>query len=153
MTINDIMTKPPVTCRAGDPLATAARLMWENDCGSIPVTNDGGNVVGMITDRDICMCAFMQGKCLDAIPVSQAMAKHVYSCRPSDSLEAAERLMREKQIRRVPVVDGDNRPIGVLSLNDIARAAATRDTTSGDHQVTHTLAAIGQPRDHAGTAH
>jgi CBS domain-containing protein len=153
MNIQEIMSKPAITCQQRDTVNTAAQRMWESDCGTIPVVNEGGNVVGMITDRDICMAAYTQGRALHAIPVSNVMSKSVFSCRAEDSLDAAEHLMRDNQIRRVPVVDGNNRPIGVLSLNDIARYAASARKKGGlDHDVTQTLAAICRPRPRAQAA-
>ena len=147
MNIQEIMSKPAVTCHSNDTLNTAARLMWEHDCGALPVVDDEGGTIGMITDRDICMAAYTQGSPLHSIEVSQAMAREVFSCRIKDSLETAEQLMSEKQVRRVPVVNGDNRPVGVLSLNDIARHATVSRKKNGlDHEVTQTLAAICRPR-------
>jgi len=148
MNIQELMTKPVVTCRPGDNLNTAARLMWEHDCGAIAVVADeGGRLAGMITDRDICMSAYTRGRPLTALSVQNAMAKEVFSCRANDSLEAAERLMSDKQIRRVPVVDGENRPIGMISLNDMVRYAASSSKMDGiEREVVETLAAICQPR-------
>jgi len=147
MSIQDIMSTPAVTCRETDTLSRAAQLMWERDCGAIPVTDEAGALVGIVTDRDICMAAYTKGAPLSAIPISDAMAKQVFSCHADDPLEAAERLMSEKQIRRVPVVDGDNRPVGLLSLNDIARYAVSARKRNGiDREVTQTLAAICEPR-------
>jgi CBS domain-containing protein len=145
--IQELMSKPAVTCRATDRLNIAAQLMWEHDCGSIPVTDTAGTLVGIVTDRDICMAAYTKGAPLSAIKVSEAMAKQVFTCHASDSVEAAEQLMSEKQIRRVPVVDGASRPVGLISLNDIARyVAAARKKNGLDSEVTQTLAAICQPR-------
>jgi CBS domain-containing protein len=74
------------------------------------------------------------------------MTRKVFSCHADDSLNAAERLMGEKQIRRVPIVDGDNRPVGILSLNDVARHAASRSKNGLDRELAQTLAAICEPR-------
>lgn len=147
MNIRDIMSEPAVTCRESDCLNTAAQLMWERDCGAIPVTGDDGQLVGIVTDRDICMAAYTRGATLHAIAVSDAMARNVFSCQASDSLDAAQRLMSEHQVRRLPVVDGDRRPIGMLSLNDVARSAASSRKKNGrEREVAQTLAAIGEPR-------
>lgn len=145
MKVKDIMSKPAAVCRAGDTLNTAAQLMWQHDCGALPVVNDDGSVVGMITDRDICMSAYTQGTPLPAIQVSSAMAWEVASCRADASLDAAERLMRERKVRRIPVLDAAGRPLGVLSLNDLARHAASVRGNGLDKEVTRTLAAIGRP--------
>jgi predicted transcriptional regulator len=104
----------------------------------------------MVTDRDICMAAYTRGEALDAIHVEDAMAKQVFSCHPDDPLEAAEQLMSDAQVRRIPIVDRGNRPVAVLSLNDIARHAASAQKNHGiDRELTRTLAAICQPRSQA----
>lgn len=149
MRIERVMNQPAVTCSTSDSLNTAAQLMWEHDCGMLPVVDASMRVAGVITDRDICMAAYTQGKALHEIPVSEAMAKQVFSCRPEDSVDAAEDLMGQKQIRRVPVVDGDGRPVGVLSLNDLARdVSRAREKDGVGRKLVQTLAAICQPRAH-----
>ncbi len=146
MKVQEIMSQPVVACRASDSLNRAARLMWENDCGALPVVGDDGRIAGMVTDRDVCMASYLQGRALDAIPVSGAMAREVVTCHEEDLLETAERLMGDKQIRRVPVVDADNRPIGVLSMNDVTRHAAVEGRSAAQRDVVRAMAAIGQPR-------
>jgi len=83
MKINEIMSRSPHACRLEDNLNSVARLMWEHDCGCIPVisTNGNGALVGVITDRDICMAAYTQGKPLIEIPVESAMVRGVIACR------------------------------------------------------------------------
>jgi signal-transduction protein with cAMP-binding, CBS, and nucleotidyltransferase domain len=95
-------------------------------------------------DRDICMAAYTQGAPLRAIPVTTAMAKHVFSCTEHDEVEAVERVMREHQIRRMPVIDDQGHPVGIVSLNDIARAASAGRVSASD--VASTMAAISAPR-------
>jgi CBS domain-containing protein len=145
MKVKEIMSKPAAVCRADDTLHTAAQLMWQHDCGVLPVVKDDGSVVGMITDRDVCMSAYTQGAPLQAIRVSSAMAGEVASCRADESLDAAERLMRERKVRRIPVLDAAGRPLGVLSLNDLARHAASVRGNGFDKEVTRTLAAVCEP--------
>jgi CBS domain-containing protein len=123
MRVAQLMSQPVITCSANDSLNEAARLMWEHDCGSIPVVDGDGKVVGIVTDRDVCMAAYTQGERLCCIPVATAMAKQVFSCHPDDNLEKVEAVMGEQQIRRLPVVDDDNHPLGLLSLNDLAQEA------------------------------
>lgn len=149
MNVQEIMSKPVVTCRLDDNLNTAAQRMWEHDCGCLPVVNHEGSVMGIVTDRDICMAAYTRGAALHAIPVTNAMARQVFLAHPHDSLEGAERMMSDKQIRRLPVVDRDGRPIGMLSLSDLARhTASSKKKNGGEHVLTETLAAISQPRAH-----
>jgi CBS domain-containing protein len=126
MKVEQLMTRNVRTCRSSDPLERAAQLMWEQDCGIVPVTAEGngsGRVVGMITDRDVCMAAYTQGRRLAEIPVSSAMSRELFSCRPTDSLAVALKVMETNQVHRLPVVDRDDQVVGLLSLADIAREA------------------------------
>lgn len=87
MQVKQIMSQPVATCRSNDPLHIAAQRMWDSDCGVVPVVNDEGCAVAMITDRDICMAAYTQGKPLAEIEVRSAMSHELYSCGPNDSLQ------------------------------------------------------------------
>lgn len=145
MKVSTLMTKTPFTCRSTDFLDEAAKLMWDHDIGCVPVVNEKGRVTGMITDRDIAMAAFLRAEPLRAIPVGVTMAQHVISCMPDDDVGAIEKLMAQHQVRRLPVVDEAGRPIGVISINDIARKAGSNSVSSDD--VTSTLAAVSAPRE------
>jgi CBS domain-containing protein len=149
MRIQEIMSHPIVTCPVDSTLHHAARLMWEYDCGIIPIVGDDGRLVGVVTDRDACMAAYTQGRPLSEIPIATAMAKDVVASHTSDTLEAVESLMKASQVRRVPVVDGEYRPVGLVSINDLARLAARAHRNGVDRQVVETLAAVSQPRGNA----
>jgi CBS-domain-containing membrane protein len=148
MRAQDLMSHPAITCHVNDTLQTAAQLMWDHDCGALPVVTDEGKVTGVITDRDICMAAYTQGRSLDALLVNSAMGRHVVAAKPDDRLETIEHLMIEHQVRRVPVVDAAGAAVGMVSLNDLAQAcfAPQSRTKQGPENVAHTLAAIGRPR-------
>lgn len=148
MRAQDLMSHPAVTCNVNDPLTVAAHLMWEHDCGALPVVREDGKLAGMITDRDICMAAFTQGRRLDELLVNSAMATDVISAKPNDPIPEIEERMAERQIRRMPVIDEDRRPIGVLSMNDLAIEGAQPDTrmVNGAARIIRTLAAICRPR-------
>lgn len=152
MRVEQIMSKQVRYCLPSDTLAGAAQLMWELDCGSIPVcepSNGHPRIVGMVTDRDICMNALFSGKPLSTLSVSGAMSKQPHSCHPSDNLKQAESIMRDARVRRLPVVDEQGTPVGLLSLADLAREAAReRQGTSQELTITEigdTLASISQP--------
>ncbi len=156
MNVGQLMTQDVRACRPEDTLDTAAQIMWDNDCGCVPVVDANRRVVGMLTDRDICMAAYTQGGPLRALLASSAMAKKVFSCKPEDTLEAAEEIMRANQIRRLPVVDAEGRLLGIISLNDIAREAE-RERTRRRKEVTTdeiglTLAAICKPHSERAVA-
>jgi len=151
MRVEELMTKQVKWCGPGDTLDRAAQLMWDNDCGCLPVcAGDGVNrVVGVITDRDICMSALFQGKPLHDLHVEDAMARQLLACRPSDSLVDVEKTLRQARIRRLPVVDEQGALIGMIALADLAREAA-RESTAAKQEITETevgdtLAAICQP--------
>lgn len=125
MRVEKLMSRELTTCRPHDSLEHAASLMWNSDCGSLPVTGDGGSeLAGIITDRDICMAALFQGKALRELRVEDAMAKKVLTCRASDEIDAAQRQMQDEQIRRLPVLDNEGALIGIISMADIVREAA-----------------------------
>jgi len=111
--------------------------MWENDFGCLPVTEaDGsGRLVGMITDRDICMAAHFAGRPLKDIQVADVMMRDVRACNPEDDLAEAGAIMRETAVRRLPVIDGSERVIGLLSLADLAREAV-RERGAMNRQIT-----------------
>ena len=92
MRIEQLMTKSPKTCRPDSSLSHAARLMWENDFGCLPVTegDESGRLVGMITDRDICMAAYFAGRALNEIQVADAMTKDVRACNPGDDARRSQ---------------------------------------------------------------
>lgn len=135
MNIKRLMKQSVQTCQPQDSLNTAAKLMWENNCGTVAVVADE-KVVGMLTDRDICMAAYIQGRSLHDMQVSSAMSKKVFACRPEDSLAKAEETLRSNGIRRVPVTDAKGHLVGILSLDDLAREARRERKTKGPIELT-----------------
>jgi CBS-domain-containing membrane protein len=101
----------------------AAQIMWENDCGCVPVIDAEGNVVGILTDRDICMAAYTQGRPLYEMTVASAASNKVFTVSEEDNLHQAEKLMHDFQVRRLPVLDAQHHLVGVLSIGDFARRA------------------------------
>lgn len=156
MKVEQLMSKEVLSCFACDTLDVPSRLMWEGDVGAVPVVDkDSGMLAGIITDRDIAMSAYLKGKPIFAIGVDEVMSKKVFSVKPSDTVASADELMRQKRIRRLPVVDG-GKVVGMLSLNDIARESnrerGTRSREVPLDEVVGTFAAISEPRHHARAA-
>ena len=152
MKVEKLMHGDVGACHAKDTGSLAAKIMWERDCGCVPVLDESSRVVGMVTDRDLCMASYTQGKSLRDIPVRTAMSKELWSCRPDDDLSEAEQSMKERQVRRLPVIDARGHLKGILSLSDIAREAA-REARDRPKQievsytdVAETLGAINVPR-------
>ena len=150
MKIRELMTERVCTCRAQDSLARAAQIMWDSDCGAVPVVDDKGLVVGMITDRDIAMAAFVQWVHLSESFVATAMSQRVCTCSPDDEIGHAAEIMRKNQVRRLPVVDGAGNVVGLLSLGDIARYVrlhTPRGTSNlSEAQVNEAFVAVCEPR-------
>ncbi|MHC5210823.1 MAG: CBS domain-containing protein [Planctomycetota bacterium] len=150
MKVPDVMTREIRTIHPEETLERAACLMWENDCGCLPVVDGQNHPVGMLTDRDVCMNAYTQGRALADLPVRGAMSATVHAIAEHDPLERAERMMQEHQVRRLPVVNADGRLTGLVSLMDIARAATARPLQGRTpvirpDEVAMTLAAVGRP--------
>jgi len=152
MHVEEIMTKAPVSVRPGDSLATAAWRMWEADCGCLPVVADDGSerVVGVITDRDVCMAGCFQARPLADIPVEHAMSRDVRTCRPGDALADVESTLSDAHLRRLPVVDEAGRLLGIVSMADLAGEAArernARRPEISEAEIGTTLARICEPR-------
>jgi CBS domain-containing protein len=149
MRVKDIMSQPAVTSPVSATLDAVARQMWDHDFGMIPLVDAESRVVGVITDRDICMAAYTQGRPIAEIAASSAMASEVACVHPDDSVNEVESLMSAKQVRRVPVVDRTGRAIGVLSVSDLARMTARVTSNGAEHEFVETLAAISKPRNGA----
>jgi CBS domain-containing protein len=135
MIVSKLMTTTVSTCRPHDSLEVAAGTMWNQDIGCLPVLDDDDRVVGIITDRDACMGAYTQGRPLSGISVDSCMAREIYACSPTDSVQKVEALMKAKQIRRVPVVDAGGGLVGLISMNDVARESA-RELTQKSPDIT-----------------
>lgn len=126
MKIGDLMKTEVATCRASDSLNRAAQLMWERRCGCVPVVDERDHLVGMLTDRDVCMAAYTQGRRIDDIPATVAMSSPVWTCSPAASIEEAEDVMMAHGVRRLAVVE-DGVLRGLVSLADLAMAGSAWD--------------------------
>lgn len=145
MRIGEIMTKDVRAVNGGHTLARAAQLMWDHDIGALPVVDDDGHVIGMITDRDACMAAYTRGQPLQEIVVSDVMSTNIVACSEDASDEEVARLMASATVRRVPVIDPHRRLVGLVSLTDLAQAMrAGRSVTA--REVADTLADVTAPR-------
>lgn len=145
--VRKIMKNGAASCAPADSLNRAAQIMWELDCGAVPVLDADGTMVGIVTDRDICMAAYTRGQPLALMSVESAMSKSVHSCSPEDSLGHAIRLMAQRQVRRVPVVE-DGKLVGFLTLADVAREIQSHQGNRAPAcaALAHTISSISEPR-------
>jgi CBS domain-containing protein len=134
MTVKELVTSDVKSCSADTDLATAAKIMWDCDCGVVPVVNDQRNVIGMITDRDICIAAATRSATPADIRVRDVMSGQVHACALGDDVRVALNTMKEQRVRRLPVLDGQERLAGIISMNDLVMRAEcrARANVSGD---------------------
>jgi CBS domain-containing protein len=139
------MSTPAYTCRPDTDLGTVTRMMFEHDSGCIPVVGAAGTVLGLVTDRDICKAAATRRLPPCHISAAQAMSGTVHACTPDDGIDVALASMKGFKVRRLPVVDSSGSIAGIISVNDIVRAAGTgADVPVRD--VIGALADICEPR-------
>lgn len=145
MKVKEVMTEQPAAVWITDSLASAAISMWENDCGVLPILKDGRRVVGIITDRDICMATAIRNRPESTISVEEVMSGTVYSVAPNDDIHKALEIMRKHKVRRLPVLDKSGELKGVVSMNDIvlrAEEANGKKPSLTYHDVVKTYQAI-----------
>jgi len=123
MKVKEAMSTNPKVCTLGDNLSAAAGLMWEHDCGILPVVAEGGKVVGLITDRDICMAANLKNQRLSNLAVEDVISGDVYACKAEEDIRSALETMQENKVRRLPVIAADGTLQGILSMNDVVLKA------------------------------
>ena len=126
MTVAEVMTKDPACCSPDTSLQEVARMMVDNDCGCIPIVEDG-EPIGTITDRDIAVRTVAEGKNPLDLTAADAMTSNVVSVRSDSSLEECCKVMEDHQIRRVLVVDDSGACCGIIAQADVAASAEPRD--------------------------
>ena len=146
MKVRDVMTDEPKFCGPDTNLAAATELMWANDCGMLPVVEDG-KLAGIVTDRDICMALGTRNCRAAETAVKDVATREVRTCEPDDDLSTAMAIMRRTRVRRLPVAEG-GRLAGILALNDIILAAEHNHGAVASEEVMDTLMAVSEHRIH-----
>lgn len=139
MKCKDIMTKHIKSCKTNDNARDAAKLMKELDCGVIPIVNDKEELLGIVTDRDIAIHIVSEGKDANKVKLKECMTTPVITCKSDDNIDDAINTMKNKKIRRIPVVDKNNKLQGIISLGDIAVLAHE------EHETFEALEKISEP--------
>jgi CBS domain-containing protein len=138
MQVREVMTRGVTCVGPYNTLQEAAATMWAHDVGPLPVCDDG-RLVGMLTDRDITVRATAEGEDPTAVRVRDVMTPEVVYCFEDQDVREAARLMKDRQVRRLVVLDCDKRLVGIVSLDDLAAKA-------GDPQLAgETLGRISEP--------
>jgi CBS domain-containing protein len=146
MKIKHVMTRDPKCCVPSDTAQQAAIIMRDEKAGVVPVIENeqSRKIVGIVTDRDLCMNIVAEGRDARTAQVHECMTTAVVSASPQDALEKATELMRDNQIRRIPVIDEQRRLVGIVSLADVVERAGVR--TAETHETLKTVSApTGEP--------
>jgi CBS domain-containing protein len=157
MIVREVMNQEVTTCNPETTLESAALLMWNGDCGTVAVVDDENRVIGIITDRDICMAVALQHKPASEIQVQEVMSRHLFTCQPESDIMNALKTMSFQKVRRLPVTNDSGQVAGIISIEDlIARAERGRrgiqtPDLSYDDTMT-TLKAICRPHRPEGMA-
>jgi CBS domain-containing protein len=152
MKVKELMTTDVKRCSLETNLAAAARIMWEGDCGAVPVTDERDHVVGIITDRDICIAAATRPRPEGEIPVKDVISGALYTCAPGDDVRAVLDTMKARKIRRLPVVEQGGRLVGIVSIHDIAVQSRSRSADVSPDSVLDAFIAITAPAQVSVTA-
>jgi CBS domain-containing protein len=155
MRVEDVMSKNVYFCNPSMNLAEAVDMMWTDDCGALPVVNESGNVVGMITDRDICIALGTRAVNAGALRVGDVFVPRLFSCEPGDDIHKALATMTANKVRRLPVIDSRGTLQGIVSIDDMVLNAETIPKTMGGlccADVLMALKVICQPRQESQAA-
>jgi len=150
MRVDDVMMRTPVSCTPDTNLGAAAELLWTRDCGILPVVDAQQRVVGVVTDRDLCIALGTRNRLPGEVSVSEVASGNVFSCRPDDDIHAALETMARCRVRRLPVVNKEGRLEGILSMDNVVLHAETvetgRATELTPRDIVATLRSIYGPR-------
>jgi|SRR5579871_239995 len=137
MRVQDIMTKSPNVCTQATNLAAAASILWSAGCGALPVVDEKGNLVSVITDRDMCIALGTRNQKPADVTVADVMQQHPVACRASDDIHTALYIMRTRKIRRLPVVDEHGKLEGVLCMTDLVLNACHDDGSASRPELSY----------------
>ena len=127
MIVKEVMNHEVTTCSPETTLESAALMMWNGDCGTVAVVDDEKKVIGIITDRDICMAVALQHKAASEIQVQEIMSRHLFTCQPDSDIMNALKTMSFQKVRPLPVTNDNGQVEGIISIEDlIARAERGR---------------------------
>jgi CBS domain-containing protein len=134
MKVTDVMAKPPAYCSPHTNLAAAVEILWRQNCGILPIVDFSEKVVGVVTDRDICVALGTQNRLPSDMTVSEVASGKVITCKPDDDLSGALATMAQGKVRRLPVIDAGGKLQGILSIDDVVVRTET-GTRKGDSEL------------------
>lgn len=146
MKVRDVMMRTAASCRAEASLGAAVEIMWSRNCGMLPVVDAQEQLIGVITDRDICIALGTRNRLPGDVAVKDVATRHVHFCKPEDDLRLALQEMAEAKVRRLPVVNASGRLEGILSMDDVVFHAETgRGSELSAESVVNTLKSVYAP--------
>ncbi len=150
MKVADVMTKSPVYCSPETNLAAAVEILWNRDCGILPVVDSNQKLVGVATDRDMCVALGTRNRLPSEITIKDVASGKIVACKPEDDVRNALQTMAEARVRRLPVTDAEGKLQGVLSMDDIVLHTETkgvrRDSEISPEDVINTLKSVFTPQ-------
>ena len=150
MKVADLMTKPPAYCSPQTNLAAAAEILWNHNCGILPIVDSKDKVVGVVTDRDMCVALGTRNRLPSEVTVSEVASGKVITCKPDDDLRGALATMGKARVRRLPVIDVAGKLQGMLSMDDIVMRTGTgtlkKDSEPSFEDVMDALKSVYAPR-------
>ena len=150
MKVVDVMTKAPAYCGPETNLAAAVEILWNNDCGLLPIVDSKEKLLGVVTDRDMCVALGTRNRLPSEITVKDVTAGKIVACKPDDDLRKVLATMAEAKVRRLPVTDAAGKLQGILSMDDVVLHTQTegikRDAELSAEDVVNTLKAVYTPQ-------
>jgi CBS domain-containing protein len=149
MKVKDVMTTNPRFCRPKDTLAQVVESMWEGDCHILPIVDRTNRVTGVITDRDVALGVWRKDRAPRDIRVDELPLARLYTCATTDDVDDALRIMRRALVRRLPIIDENEKLVGILSMDDLALHVKEPEGTKNGltaQKVAEAIKAICSPR-------
>lgn len=150
MKVGDVMMKPPAYCNPETNLAAAVEILWNSNCGILPIVDSNEKLVGVITDRDMCVALGTRNRLPSEIRVKDVTSGKIVACKPDDDLRRALASMAEAKVRRLPVIDAAGQLQGILSMDDVVLHTQTgvikTDSEVSAEDVVNILKSVYAPR-------
>ena len=150
MRVRDVMMRTPASCNAQTNLAAAVEILWNRNCGFLPVANAEGKIIGVVTDRDICIALGTRNQLAGEVTVGDVISGKLFACQADDDVRTALATMAQEKVRRLPVIGADGKLEGILSMDDaVLHAEASHPGKASElsnEDVAVTLKKLYQPQ-------
>jgi CBS domain-containing protein len=127
--VSSIMMRTPAACSAKTNLGAAVEVLWQRNCGMLPVTDDESKVVGVVTDRDLCIALGTRNRLPGEVTLKEVITGKMFWCKPDDDVHVALNTMAREKVRRLPVINSEGKLEGILSMDDVVVHSEARSLT------------------------